>query len=319
MAITYHSGRRIQSTENASQSTSSSGSGANATNGNSGFSAVTGLIGQGYSQSSGIYRIGTAPVLGTEWSFNFWTNPQAASGNDYYLQMTADTSPRNSVFYMYNHNTDGLNIGVHDSTGTKVSISTDDSEMYVDMTEGSWNMITMTWNNTDKKLRSYKNGVLYETGKAFTYTNAGNMGTSNKVWAIGNYDNQTGSTYASRANALDEWSFWSGTLSQADITELYNGGSGIKATALSSANKLKLNVYYDFEDTVNGTLTNQAPATVIIADVKPTNVQLTSRYEETDTRKIYYRDDVDWKELDGANATNYRSESWYEQLSGETP
>ena len=47
--------------------------------------------------------------------------------------------------------------------------------------------------------------------------------------------------------------------------------------------------------------------------------QLTSRYEETDTRKIYYKDDISYKELDGADATNYRSESWYEQLSGETP
>ena len=57
----------------------------------------------------------------------------------------------------------------------------------------------------------------------------------------------------------------------------------------------------------------------VSGDTKPTNVQVGSRYEETDTRKIYYRDDVDFKELDGANATNYRSESWYEQLSGETP
>ena len=49
------------------------------------------------------------------------------------------------------------------------------------------------------------------------------------------------------------------------------------------------------------------------------NAQVGSRFEETDTRKIYYRDDVDFKELDGNEATNYRSESWYEQLSGETP
>ena len=46
--------------------------------------------------------------------------------------------------------------------------------------------------------------------------------------------------------------------------------------------------------------------------------QVGSRIEETDTRKIYYKDDVDWKEL-GVTPTNYRSESWYEQLSGETP
>jgi len=51
----------------------------------------------------------------------------------------------------------------------------------------------------------------------------------------------------------------------------------------------------------------------------PTNAQVGSRYEETDTRKIYYRDDLDFKEVGGADATNYRSDSWYEQLSGETP
>ena len=52
---------------------------------------------------------------------------------------------------------------------------------------------------------------------------------------------------------------------------------------------------------------------------RPTNVQLTSRYEETDTSKIYYKDDISWKELDGGEIPNYRSESWYEQLTGETP
>ena len=58
---------------------------------------------------------------------------------------------------------------------------------------------------------------------------------------------------------------------------------------------------------------------VASGDVKPANAQVGSRFEETDTRKIYYRDDVDFKELDGNEATNYRSASWYEQLSGETP
>ena len=47
--------------------------------------------------------------------------------------------------------------------------------------------------------------------------------------------------------------------------------------------------------------------------------QVGSRFEETDTRKMYHLDDVDWKEENGNEATNYRSASWYEQLSGETP
>mgnify|MGYP003628145724 FL=1 len=49
------------------------------------------------------------------------------------------------------------------------------------------------------------------------------------------------------------------------------------------------------------------------------NAQVGSRFEETDTRKMYYRDEISFKELDGAIPTNYRSESWYEQLTGETP
>ena len=48
------------------------------------------------------------------------------------------------------------------------------------------------------------------------------------------------------------------------------------------------------------------------------NYQVGSRLEETNTRKIYYRDDIDFKEL-GTLPVNYRSESWYEQLTGETP
>ena len=49
------------------------------------------------------------------------------------------------------------------------------------------------------------------------------------------------------------------------------------------------------------------------------NAQTGSRAEITDTRKMYHRDDVDFKEENGNEATNYRSASWYEQLSGETP
>jgi len=57
----------------------------------------------------------------------------------------------------------------------------------------------------------------------------------------------------------------------------------------------------------------------VSGDVKPTNVQAGSRFEETDTRKMYHLDDVDWKEENDGNIPNFRSASWYEQLSGETP
>lgn len=48
-----------------------------------------------------------------------------------------------------------------------------------------------------------------------------------------------------------------------------------------------------------------------------TNDQIGSRFEETDTRKIYYRDDIGWTEL-GETPFN-RKDTWYEHLTGETP
>ena len=240
-------------------STSSTGSNGNATNNGGGFTAVSsGLIGQGYSQASGNYEFANNPVLGNEWSFNFWCKPVSAIGNDYFIQFQGADSGSSSVFYMYNHSTQGLNLSAIDSTGIRLSQDASNNEQWLAFTNGSWNMITLVWDNTAKQLRTYKNGVLYSTSKVFSHTSAGNFGTPNRTWIIGNYNGGTGSNYASRATNLDEWSWWSGTLSQADITELYNSGSGIKANTLSSANSDKLMVYYDFEDSPNGTLTNQA-------------------------------------------------------------
>jgi len=88
---------------------------------------------------------------------------------------------------------------------------------------------------------------------------------------------------------IQEFSLWNRVLTDDEIALIYNSGNGAELQ--------------------NTSLTGS----------KPTNVQVGSRLEETDTRKIYYKDDISYKELDGADATNYRSESWYEQLSGETP
>tara|TARA_R110001599_G_C12234556_1_gene658289 strand:+ start:8 stop:2452 length:2445 start_codon:yes stop_codon:yes gene_type:complete len=276
MAITYHAGRRIQGNETTVPvvATSSTGSTGNATNNGSGFTATTGLFGAGMSQASGNYKMTNEPVLGNSWSFNFWCIPQAASGNDYFMQMDSDSGTTTSAFYMYNHSSLGLNMSVYDSTGVALATDSSNNAMWLAMTNGSWNMITIVWDNTAKQLRTYKNGALYGTSKTWTHTNAGNMGVSNRVWYMLNYNSETGATYASRATNLDEWSWWTGTLSQADITELYNGGSGIKASELSSANKLNLIVYYDFNDSPNGTLTNQAPVTISVTnqDTKPTNL-----------------------------------------------
>jgi hypothetical protein len=55
------------------------------------------------------------------------------------------------------------------------------------------------------------------------------------------------------------------------------------------------------------------------SDTKPTNVQLVSRFEETDTSNIYYKDSIGWKDSHDQEILNFRYDSFYEQLTGETP
>ena len=51
----------------------------------------------------------------------------------------------------------------------------------------------------------------------------------------------------------------------------------------------------------------------------PTKFQAGSTFEQTGTSNIYNLDSVGWKQDDSGEVTNYRSDSMYEQLSGETP
>jgi hypothetical protein len=326
MAIKYHAGKRIQGGA-VNVTTSTSGTTANATNNGSGCTQVTGIIGNALDFNSGNYQIPKASInFGSEWSVNYWVNVETTSGtsnNNYHLVARGSTMDSNFRSYLSYDDPNGapaLMINCYDSTGTRISYDTSNNHMWLNLNAhaGSWAMVTFTWNNSDKKLRAYLNGTLGSTSKAWTHSSAGNMGTPTHDWGLGNNESDTATTYSAKAK-FDEMSFWKCTLSDADITELYNSGSGIEATALSNTTSMsKLNTYYNFEQGSNATLTNQAPTTVIIQDTKPTDVQVGSRYEETNTRKIYYKDDVDWKEL-GVTPTNYRKDSWYEHLTGETP
>ena len=50
-----------------------------------------------------------------------------------------------------------------------------------------------------------------------------------------------------------------------------------------------------------------------------TKFQTGSRFEETDTSNILIKDDVGWKDIYDKDLSNFRSDSMYEQLSGENP
>ena len=79
-----------------------------------------------------------------------------------------------------------------------------------------------------------------------------------------------------------------------------------------------------WNQTENGQFDDDSNITSIGSDITPvdpivfpTNVQVGSKAEITDTRKIYYYDDIGWR-LIGETPFN-RKDSWYEHLTGETP
>jgi hypothetical protein len=81
---------------------------------------------------------------------------------------------------------------------------------------------------------------------------------------------------------LDDLRIYSRELDQSEVNVIYNGGTGTEET-------------------------------------KPTNVQTGSRFEETDTRNILIKDDVGWKDIYDKDLSNFRSDSMYEQFTGENP
>jgi len=177
---------------------------------------------------------------------------------------------------------------------------------------GNWDHIVIT-RSSSGVFKIYVNGI-FPTHSNNTQTSTNSINNS-ADWIFANHS-------AGDSNIAD-FTFWERELNADEVLSLYeNGNDSISQTGLIH--------HYNFAQTgtsltdqvgsINGTRSGgETGLTRTVQDYKPTNVQVGSRYEETNTRKIYYRDDIDFKELDGAEATNYRSESWYEQLSGETP
>jgi hypothetical protein len=140
-----------------------------------------------------------------------------------------------------------------------------------------------------------------------------NFSDSTDYWLEIKRTSATGLTYTVYSDA------YSTSLATQSVTiaSTVSGLRYIKFANYPTASTNCPNAYADdvqFYNDVTSTSTTPVPEVPASGDFKPTNVQVGSRLEETDTRKIYYRDDIDFKELDGAEATNYRSESWYEQL-----
>lgn len=86
------------------------------------------------------------------------------------------------------------------------------------LTNGSWHFVALVWNSTGSGITYYTDGIARAT-RAVTAQIFPNI-----YQRIGT-DREGTSTYSFNGN-IDEWSVWNRTLTPAEITQLYNSGSG---------------------------------------------------------------------------------------------
>lgn len=159
-----------------------------------------------------------------KWTMNFWENSTSASGSTAIIQNNVGTTGNRGMDLAYN--------GAGGSSGTSslitrgillsalAGVSTAGT-----LPNGVWNMVTYTFDynggvDTGSNHKVYVNGVL-QTSAGFLMTPAmdGNAPVALQMGGFGGLLPYFGK--------LDEFSIWNDELSTTEITDLYNGGSGL--------------------------------------------------------------------------------------------
>ncbi len=157
---------------------------------------------------SGIYGLFTASA---NWSINMWVNFSSLAGqNTFYLGTDGTSTNNHSAIAWYGDSPNGTMTCLRGKGG-----SIDQCNGSATFSTSTWYMITATY---DGSIHMYVNasadGSPTVSGSSVTNTN-GNLGTryGTTSWLAG---------------TQDEVGFWSRALSGAEITQLYNGGSGLQ-------------------------------------------------------------------------------------------
>ena len=139
---------------------------------------------------------------GVERTLNFWAYPTDYANYNVLL----DKGASQSALYFQDDGTQRMQYA-----GVGNWLRVDGSPI------NAWVMITITWNSTDD-LTMFHDGV-----KVDDYTNPTGFSNSATEFMIGNQRGQS----SFWDGVIDEFGVWNRTLSQAEITQLYNSGDGI--------------------------------------------------------------------------------------------
>jgi len=183
---------------------------------------TTGKIGNGgsFASASSQYLNGSNYTGSSSWSCNFWFNPTTNQDQTVVSKDDVATkrifsfsfSATNVILYMW-----GTGQNFHQTTSAAHGMST-----------GTFYMWTGVWDAANNLVTLYKNGASFAT-----FALAGNESadtTSNNL-TLGRQNAASPIQYT--AGKIDEVGNWSRALTSAEVTSLYNAGSGFQPALIS--------------------------------------------------------------------------------------
>jgi hypothetical protein len=276
--VTYLSGGRIQGSSSTG-ATDTLGSAGDATSNDADLDTSNEKLGTGCLDFDGSEKIvanGLLNAMNTAGSISLWFN--AAQDEDAILFAFCATGS-NTKLEIATQTTDTISCQLKISGTQQWAVNS--TSTYSNT--GTWNHIVFTHNGTLPEI--YINGTIASMNRSSTtdntkwWTALRNAG-ANGI-AIGSKAPLNGNTWNEFFEGkLDDIGIWDRALTSTEVGNLYNSGTGALATTVPSG----LKVYYNCD---SATVTNNA----VLVDEKTTisNVPAGTRYEETDTRKIFRR------------------------------
>jgi len=197
-----------------------SGNGNDGTTSGSVNTGVTGKINEGFDFPGGAsdyVDTNTTFTSETEFSVNMWINADSATGNKLLFGQLDNTGPGITFLYLQYLSTQKVRWGVLTDDSTNVTIDSLTSVTVV----GGWWMITATF-------KSGGNTIIYINGSNDNSAAHSGDAVSNTspIFPLG--AGYQGGIILPFNGQIDEFGMWNRELTSAEVTELYNSGSGFR-------------------------------------------------------------------------------------------
>lgn len=187
------------------------------------YSAGNGKIVQGAGFNGSTSTFTLPIVLGTAGSINLWFK-------------RSDTSTNQGCMFGSTKISVADYIRINPTTSNTVQFICENDVVSASWTtDTNWHMATIVW-DTSTAWKGYVNGVLVATGSGVK--NPTNTGYNLRVGITADGLGISGGTYY--LGAIDELGYWNRRISETEISQLYNGGSGLPYPLTVSQNAVRL-------------------------------------------------------------------------------